>query len=231
MSSLNLVENEYTSVHTRCRYPVYPVAKNDGKQVDKEGGLKFEGKTKVQLIEIMENAVNCAYQLAPELPIYFASDHDDATRYMISNDIKVDSDGTTAITTTSSTDGSKISVRPIGVDRNEEPPHMGNEKYDKKKQASDYYSVFEDLLIIGGSRCVSHGIGSFGSFGASLIEPSSPSSTSYQCRSIHRKFTGGLVKCPNDRSVQNMMIVEGDLLFGDKPGGEGTIHLELSVEE
>eukprot|EP00554_Chaetoceros_debilis_P006432 CAMPEP_0194076434 /NCGR_PEP_ID=MMETSP0149-20130528/3232_1 /TAXON_ID=122233 /ORGANISM="Chaetoceros debilis, Strain MM31A-1" /LENGTH=516 /DNA_ID=CAMNT_0038757175 /DNA_START=80 /DNA_END=1630 /DNA_ORIENTATION=+ len=203
MTKLNLVENSYTSVHTRCRYPVYPVAKTEGIKVDKDGGLQFVGKVKTLLIEIMQNSVNCAHMLAPDLPLYFASDHDDATRYMISNDVKVD-------------DGSI--VKPIGVDREKEPLHMGSETVDKSTKASDYYSVFEDLLIMGGSRCVSHGIGSFGAFGASLA--------GNRCRNVHRKFTGRLVECPNDRSTREMQIIEGGLLFGEIPGDDGKLKLE-----
>jgi len=144
MAELGLTESKYSSVHTRCRYPVYPVARHDGKKVDKEGGMHFVNETKKALIEIMENGVNCVQLLSPGLPIYFASDHDDATRYMITHDVAVDGGRT---------------VRPVGIDRNEEPLHMGNEEYNNNRKAIEYYSVFEDLLIMGGSKCVSHGVG------------------------------------------------------------------------
>lgn len=54
----------------------------------------------------------------------------------------------------------------VGVDRDSEPLHVdgGNSMI-----PSDYFSGFEDLLIMGGSRCVSHGMGSFGSFGYAVM--------------------------------------------------------------
>ena len=38
--------------------------------------------------------------------------------------------------------------------------------YQGEYSPDKFYSVFEDLLIMGGSRCVSRGMGSFGSFGS-----------------------------------------------------------------
>ena len=70
------------------------------------------------------------------------------------------------------------------------PVHLGIREFESINY-SDFYSIFEDLLIMGGSRCVAHGIGSFGSFGAGLA--------GNRCRAIHRIHSGGSLKCPNDR--------------------------------
>ena len=195
MAKLGLVENQYSSVHTRCRYPVYPAARHQGTKVDKGGGLQFVNKTKDALIDIMQNAVNCAHQLDPNHPIYFASDHDDATRFMITHDSPLDNEA---------------SIRPVGIDRKEEPLHMGNLEDSRSHQAAEYNSIFEDLLIIGGSKCVAHGVGSFGSFGAAIA--------GNQCRAVHRKFTGALVKCPNDRALKRVVPINEPLLYGEKTG-------------
>ena len=197
MAALGLKENQYSSVHTRCRYPVYPVVRDQGKQVDKGGGMKFEGKTKDLLIEIMNNAIKCAYQLDQTHPIYFASDHDDATEYMITHDTTVDKNG-------------GIKVRPIGVKRDAEPLHLGNLETASQHKVEEFYSIFEDLLIMGGGTCVSHGVGSFGSFAAAL--------TGTNCRAIHRKFTGGLVTCPNDRGDRRLVNITEPVLFGISSG-------------
>lgn len=200
MRRLGLAENQYSSVHTRCRYPVYPVARHQGKAVDKGGGMQFVNKTKEALIEIMQNAVKCAYLLEPNIStIYFASDHDDATRYMISHDVPL---------------GNGKFVQPVGIDRDNEPLHMGNLEDSHLHKAHEYFSIFEDLLIMGGSKCVSHGVGSFGSFGAALA--------GNKCRAIHRKFTGGAVACPNDRARRHIVPITGDVLFGKMTGDMAT---------
>jgi hypothetical protein len=196
MERLGLVENQYSSVHTRCRYPVYPVARHQGKTVDKGGGMKFVNKTKDALVEIMQNAVKCAHLLDQNIStIFFASDHDEATRYMISNLVQVENGK---------------SIQPVGIDRIEEPLHMGNLEDSHHHEAMEYFSIFEDLLIMGGSKCVSHGVGSFGSFGAALAGNS--------CRAIHRKFTGSLVECPNDRTERRWVPVTNELLFENRTG-------------
>lgn len=197
MERLGLVENQYSSVHTRCRYPVYPVARHQGKKVDKGGGMEFVNKTKDALVEIMVNAVKCAHLLDPTISkIFFASDHDEATRYMISNEIQL---------------GNGKSIRPAGIDHEKEPLHMGNLEDSHHHEAKEYFSIFEDLLIMGGSKCVSHGVGSFGSFGAALA--------GNRCRAIHRKFTGSLVECPNDRAVKRWVPVTNEVLFGNMTDG------------
>ena len=204
MAQLGLVENHYSSVHTRCRYPVYPAARHQGKQVDKEGGLLFANKTKDALIDIMENAINCAHQLDPHLPIYFASDHDDATRYMITHDTHLNS---------------TQYIRPVGINRKEEPLHMGNLEESHEHKAIDYFSIFEDLLIIGGSKCVAHGVGSFGSFGAAI--------TGNRCRAIHRKFNGALVKCPNDRALKRLVPITEPILYGQNTQNNANLVADL----
>eukprot|EP00957_Ditylum_brightwellii_P156351 11900726-Ditylum_brightwellii.AAC.1 len=49
---------------------------------------------------------------------------------------------------------------------------------------------------MGGSKCIAHGIGSFGSFGAGLI--------GNECRAVHRIGNGNQEKCPNNRADKNM---------------------------
>ena len=57
-------------------------------------------------------------------------------------------------------DGNKARV--IGAHRDVEPLH--SEGYHPESKISDFYPLFEDLLIMGGSKCVVYGIGSFGAF-------------------------------------------------------------------
>mmetsp|Transcript_6203 Transcript_6203/g.7673 ORF Transcript_6203/g.7673 Transcript_6203/m.7673 type:complete len:232 (+) Transcript_6203:1-696(+) len=207
MTRLGLVENDFVSAHVRARYPAGFIVKhmngNRNQAFDKDGGLKFEGKIKDWLVNIVNNAVKCSHLLAPELKVFFISDHNEVTRYAISNEIPV---------------GGKESIRAIGIDRDEEPLHMdGN--HNQMSNASDFYSVFEDLLIMGGSRCVAHGIGSFGSFGAGL--------SGNRCRAIHRKYNAQPVNCPNEQGMRRSLDIHAsEMIFGEEPGGEGKIQFK-----
>ena len=91
-----------------------------------------------------------------------------------------------AITRDISLDGG-IQVRSVGIHRDKEPLHS-NVKH-PGSHINDFFPLFEDLLIMGGSKCVAHGLGSFGSFGAGLI--------GNQCRTIHRRWDGRRIFCPN----------------------------------
>jgi hypothetical protein len=204
MTSLDLVENEFVSTHVRARYPAGYIMKFLGggrnQTFDKDGGLKFEGKLKNWINSIVKNAVTCGHLLAPDLKVFFISDHNDATNYALSTEISLKG-------------GDKIKA--IGLNRKEEPLHMDGNNH-QMVNAADFYSVFEDLLIMGGSRCVSHGIGSFGSFGAGL--------TGNRCRAIHRKYNAQPITCPNDRGGRKSITFDAsEMMFGEKPGGHGKI--------
>jgi len=210
MTKLGLVENEYVSTHVRIRYPVPRFASKRKERVamDQNGVLLFEGEHKGYLIGLMQNAVNCGHLLAPDLPMYFASDHLDATKYAVSTGITVD--------------GGKV-IQPVGLEHDKMPVHVGVREF-QNFHMDDFFPVFEDLLIMGGSRCVSHGIGSFGSFGAGLA--------GNRCRAVHRKFNGAPEPCPNTRGDRKKMkIADFERLLEEEPGGvwdRKKIHCNIS---
>ena len=114
--------------------------------------------------------------------------------------------------------GSKARVR--GAHRDEEPLH--SEGNHPESKISYFYPLFEDLLIIGGSKCVVHGIGSFGAFGAGL--------NGNRCRAIHRLYNGKPLTCPNERTsyectsiTQQIKNYEGKFLFDSKVEEEDLI--------
>ncbi len=79
-------------------------------------------------------------------------------------------------------------------------------KHSKTLQPRHFDPVFEDLLIMGGSSCVSYGIGSYGSFGAALATQT--------CKAIHRRFDGAIVQCPNNRSdTEYIPVNSNEMLF------------------
>jgi len=169
MTSLGLKEHEYASVHVRSRYPV----NNKLKGMDK-GGLDF-GQLKNYLLPIINNAVSCANHIAINSTIYFSSDNHEVVRDTVTRDISV---------------GGGIQVRPVAILRDNEPLHSG--VHHPESQISDYFPMFEDLLIMGGGSCVAHGMGSFGAFGAGL--------SGNRCRAIHRIYNGKSAACPNGRT-------------------------------
>jgi len=199
MTRLALKENEYVSVHVRSRYPALNNKKLE--QIDKGGNLDFE-ELSSYLRPIVNNAIKCAYLLAPNNTILFLSDNHEVTRDTITGDISVEGG---------------VLVRPIGIDRDKEPLHSDGTHPDS--QISDFYPIFEDLLIMGGSKCVAHGMGSFGAFGAGLI--------GNRCRAIHRIYNGNSVACPNDRSkspcIPTNETYGGKKLFGSVMDGKGRL--------
>ena len=211
MTQLGLVENQYITTHVRARYPAGYIIKylNNGRNqtFDKDGGLVFEGKLKDYMVSIVDNAVNCGHLLDTNLKIFFVSDHNQATEFAIAND------------NNNKFDNKEPPLRVVSMKHEEEPLHMdGN--HNQKAKTQDFYSVFEDLLIMGGSKCVSHGIGSFGSFGAGL--------TGNRCRAIHRKYSSASIQCPNDRGDRRYeTILDKDMTYGEKPRGPGKIKFIL----
>ena len=208
MTQLDLVENEFVTSHVRARYPAGFIVKymngNRKQAFDKDGGLKFEGQLRSWMENIVQNAVICGHLLAPDLKVFFVSDHNDAMNMALTGKIKAK--------------GETEAIRGVGVVRKDEPLHMdGNNN--QKSNVTDFYSVFEDLLIMGGSRCVAHGIGSFGSFGAGL--------TGNKCRAIHRKFNAVTVQCPNDRAERVGIAIDAkEMMFGEKPSEYKKIKFE-----
>jgi len=204
MTSLRLKENEYVSVHVRSRYPVDK--RSETKKLDKAGGLEFEGRMKDYLRPIINNAVNCASLLVTNSTMFFVSDSHKVVLDTIARNVSVDG-GT--------------HVQPVGKKRHEEPLHSSGNFPDS--QITDFFPLFEDLLIMGGSRCVAHGIGSFGAFGLAL--------SGRRCGAVHRIWNGNPEPCPNDR-IKNKWTdcvcysiyrYEGKMLFGSVIDGKKRI--------
>jgi len=200
MTSLGLKENDYSSVHVRSRYPTAKSLKN----IDLNGGLDFTdgGRWKKKLLPVINNSVSCANHIAINSIIYFSSDNHEVVRNAVSRDIPV---------------GDGMQVRPVAIHRDKEPLH--SEGANPGSQISDFFPLFEDLLIMGGGRCVAHGMGSFGAFAAGL--------TGNRCRAIHRKFNGKPLACPNDKTkiecTRNTELHEGKILFNAKSVREDLI--------
>lgn len=126
LTSVGLTPGEYATAHYRAFY-----------------GKRMPDDAKIQSTAI--NAVECASELRPGGPIYFASDSTFAIQaikqYAIENS------------------------RPVVIIENDEPLHLDKANSTK---AADYYSVFVDLYLLGMGTCGSVGMGGFGRYGLLL---------------------------------------------------------------
>ena len=131
MTTVGLIAGEYATAHYRAFY-----------------GTRMPNET--MIVSTAINAVECASELRPGGPIYFASD------------------STFALQTIQTY--AKQYSRPVVVIQNKEPLHL-----DKANSTNpeDYYSVFVDLYLLGMGRCGSVGMGGFGRFGLLLSYNSS----------------------------------------------------------
>ena len=126
LQSVGLTPGEYATAHYRAFY-----------------GARMPSEDKIQ--STAKNAVECASELRPGGPIYFASDSQFAIQSIkqYAQDYK----------------------RPVVIIENDEPLHLDKAN---STTAADYYSVFVDLYLLGMGRCASVGMGGFGRYGLLL---------------------------------------------------------------
>jgi hypothetical protein len=123
MASARLTPGEYAVAHYRAFYKSDDVS---------EAKLKKDGI----------NAVNCASNLRPGGPVYFASD----SKYAVEAALKY----------------GKETNRTIVSYDGPDPLHI--ELQWKNHSVSEFYSVFVDLYLMGKGRCIASGKGGFGSY-------------------------------------------------------------------
>jgi len=160
MKQLSLTQGNYTSIHLRARHPNSNLPSDN--TLDKSGGLEFSGETKQRLVGMIQHAVNCAANLSPGLPIFFASDSHHAVNYVLK----------------------EVATKPgipqlVGLAQNKEPLHFDTPEY-KSKKPSDFYPTFVDFLLLGMSRCTAYGTGGYGRLAVRLSYNSS-------CKANHHK--------------------------------------------
>ncbi|GFH59582.1 hypothetical protein CTEN210_16058 [Chaetoceros tenuissimus] len=189
MARLNLIEGEYKSVHLRARYPTYRMKQIVGKENlhDYDEGRyveAFDGNYKSHLLDLTSNAFECGLLLDMKNPFFFVSDSIDLVNHVLNNEITV----------------KETKVQALGVGQRSVVKHI--DEFNASSTEESYYPLFEDLLIIGGSKCVVHGIGSFGAFGAALA--------GNRCRALHRDLYGRPLECPNNHTVPRYVDVSNN---------------------
>mmetsp|Transcript_63384 Transcript_63384/g.74194 ORF Transcript_63384/g.74194 Transcript_63384/m.74194 type:complete len:613 (-) Transcript_63384:424-2262(-) len=216
MKILGLKEKEYTSVHVRARYPTTIIGNIAARQLnisfrelDIEKSIRFEGRMKDHLIAVTNNAFYCDSILNP-LPanttptIYICSDDNELVNHFVTHGVHIS--------------GRQTPIIPV-AHQNKTGKLLHLEKDADDHAHLHFFPLVEDLLIMGGGKCVTHGVGSFGAFGAGLI--------GNECRALHRPFNGRPEKCPNDRVDRwAVNITVNHLLVDEKIGGEGKLNFE-----
>lgn len=160
MSKLGLFPNDYRSTHIRARYPTLSLMKLSHKSLgsDKEGGFLFHQNLKLRnyafgLSSLAIQCVSGATTTTNDGPIFLSTDSNDTAALVfhhLSHTYKA--------------------PNVTGITRTNEPLHFDIDSLETSHSSpQDFYSLFEDLLIMGGSSCVGFGEGSFGSLGAALI--------------------------------------------------------------
>ena len=126
MKSMSLVPGEYAAAHLRAVY-----------------GVKSRPMDVIRNWAI--NAVNCASQLRPGGPIFFAAD----SKYAIE-----------VVQQYAGNHSRKIVSRV----HEKEPLHLEKSNH-TNRDPSEYYDTFVDLYLLGNSRCLSYNVGGFGTWG------------------------------------------------------------------
>ena len=132
-TNLGLTVGNYTSVHVRSQF----LSDN-----------RFDNATN-------ENAVNCGFELQPDLPVYIASDSSEVTKYLVNY-------------------GDRIQKRVVAREVNGTPLHLDRganylrNPLRLSEPVDQFYDTFVDLYLLAGAKCVTYGKGGYGKW-ASLL--------------------------------------------------------------
>ncbi|KAL3801472.1 hypothetical protein HJC23_000910 [Cyclotella cryptica] len=149
MTELELFPSMYSSVHLRVKYPVGGI---------NEHTFSFE-RYKSKIIGWANNAVNCAAELHPNATIYVTADNNDTVGYLLE-------DSPFAKHYRDATKNNRTPlIKLVARDYSIENEHVA---FSTNTEADGFMGVFEDIMIMGLGKCVSHGLGGFGRLGAAL---------------------------------------------------------------
>lgn len=121
----NLQPGKYAAAHVRALY---------GRIVERPDD---------QAIDIVHNAINCASQLRPGGPFFFASDHTFSTRAALDY-------------------GAQQHVSVITRQHESQPLHVDKAPNLTERQPKEFYDTFVDLYLMGMSKCLTYNRGGFG---------------------------------------------------------------------
>lgn len=131
MQQHGLAPGQYSSAHLRAMY-----GNRDSRDAQ-------------ELVELTVLGINCASNLQPGAPIYFASDTGNAVL--------------------AARDYAKLHSLPVAsLDFNDDPIHLDKDLHWENRSVSEYDPTFVDLYMLSQSRCVAYSNGGYGTFGSLL---------------------------------------------------------------
>lgn len=115
---------------------------------------------KNQIVGWAKNAVNCASQLHPNsTAFYVTADNNDTVGYLL-EDSPFAAHYSEALA-----NNKQPVIKLVARDYSSEVEHVA---FSSNKEADGFMNVFEDMMILGLGKCVSHGLGGYGRLGAAL---------------------------------------------------------------
>jgi hypothetical protein len=143
MKDLNLVPGKYVAAHMRTLY-------------EKDESNNYAA---------IHNGINCATQLKPGWPVYFASDSSHATLAALEygRSKRKNRNTTTVVARVADTE-------PLHLDRGID--FLGVSDAWKNLGAAAFYDTFVDVYLLAGSQCLAFGAGGYGMWGAMLSQNS-----------------------------------------------------------
>ena len=168
MNILGLIPGQYTVAHYRSFY---------AKTMDQVSNGELE--------KFASNAINCASNLQPGSPIFFASD----SKYASDHVIKYAQTYNLPNIYSNKIIQDYYDSQNITINARKDPLHLEfASKGNKTWPVEAYYDIFVDILVLGNSRCISYGKGGYGVFANMLsFDP--------YCMNTHTKRGGRMVAC------------------------------------
>lgn len=139
---LGLRPKQYLAAHFRGEYPNF----------NRNKPMSLNHKK-----HLIQNAIDCVVHISgnKNLPIYFTSDNAESVSYLL-NDSPYSQKNNPPVKVVGVEDFNRINLDvKVNV---------------YKGQPKDFYSIFVDLLMFANSKCVSHGVGGYGLFGARMAD-------------------------------------------------------------
>jgi hypothetical protein len=151
MQSHGLVPGEYAAAHFRVMY----------------GNRKW--RDPLDTINVTVNGINCASNLLPGSPVYFAAD----VKFAVDVAIQY---------------GKQNSLPVASLEFNESPSHFDKDDEWRQRNVSHYDDTFLDLIMLAESKCVAYSNGGYGMFGSLLSHNANCSDRFFMRRKITQYF-------------------------------------------
>ena len=175
MNRFGLVPGQYASAHLRAMYG------------------NREWRDPRETIRITVNAINCASELYPGGPVYFAADIKFAIEIALAY-------------------GQQRHLPVVALtEMKKDPLHLDKDDQWRIRDPSAYDDTFLDLLLLGSSRCVAYSNGGYGSFGQLLSYDSNCTVRYFRRRHITRNCTWTHANGRKERFEHPVIAIDAEM--------------------